>query len=270
MRQFVVEKNPDKKGILIIDDKKKYHYLTSVLRMKTGDMIYVRLPDGELQNMAVAKIDEKEKKIKLQIAGENVISNGVKAVPVAEKNNLEITLFQFIPKSQNLELIIRQAVECGVSNIVLIDGEFCQKGNVESVKKHLQENDERFGKIITEAMQQSGSPVNTKISGWYSVEKSCDLFKEYCNVSGTVGFCLYEQSEGSKLVHQVVKETEEIKHAVIVCGAEGGISPDEVKMYKECGFNTVHFQTNILRCETAALYGISCIQSAVLEKKIWM
>ena len=35
---------------------------------------------------------------------------------------------------------------------------------------------------------------------------------------------------------------------------------------KKNGFLPVHFETNILRCETAALYGIAVMQSLVLRK----
>ena len=47
-------------------------------------------------------------------------------------------------------------------------------------------------------------------------------------------------------------------------GSEGGISPEEVKLLQEKGlFHPIHFAVNILRCETAALYGIAAVQSAI-------
>jgi 16S rRNA (uracil1498-N3)-methyltransferase len=52
-------------------------------------------------------------------------------------------------------------------------------------------------------------------------------------------------------------------------GAEGGISPEELDFAQKHGFVPVHFATNILRCETAALYGIAALQNAVVEKKVW-
>jgi 16S rRNA (uracil1498-N3)-methyltransferase len=57
---------------------------------------------------------------------------------------------------------------------------------------------------------------------------------------------------------------EGIKRAAIAVGSEGGISPDEVKALEEKGlFQPVHFAVNILRCETAALYGIAAVQTEI-------
>ena len=66
MRQYISQKNLDSEGFLSIIGK-DYRYLHNVLRLKTGDMIYVRLPDGILQPMMACRIDEKAKKIILQI-----------------------------------------------------------------------------------------------------------------------------------------------------------------------------------------------------------
>jgi 16S rRNA (uracil1498-N3)-methyltransferase len=45
-----------------------------------------------------------------------------------------------------------------------------------------------------------------------------------------------------------------LKAVCIVCGNEGGISPDELELLtKKALLYPVHFSVNILRCETAAL-----------------
>ena len=45
MRQFIVEKGKEKNGLIQLDGK-DYRYLRQVLRVRAGDMISVRLPDG--------------------------------------------------------------------------------------------------------------------------------------------------------------------------------------------------------------------------------
>ena len=112
MRQLIIEKNQDKNGLVIIDGK-DFHYLRQVLRVKAGDMVKLRLSDRELYNSTVAKIDDSAKKITLQICAETqppVIENVTPQSTVPE-----YTLFQFIPKPQKLELIVRQATECEVN-----------------------------------------------------------------------------------------------------------------------------------------------------------
>ena len=59
---------------------------------------------------------------------------------------------------------------------------------------------------------------------------------------------------------------EKITKIGIAVGNEGGISPSEIKLLNEKGFfSTIHFDVNILRCETAALYGIAAVQSAISQ-----
>lgn len=173
MRQFIVETPLDSDGCIGIQGK-KYHYLNSVLRVKCGDMIYARLLDGSLQQMTVAKIVSCEKKIILQAAGKLNCNDSIsQAAPVLEKPKAEIYLFQFEAKPPKMDLIIRQATECGVCGIIPVEGEFCQKGNIESARKKSESGDERWQRIVTEARQQSGSPVETKVFYSVSVEEAC-------------------------------------------------------------------------------------------------
>ena len=57
---------------------------------------------------------------------------------------------------------------------------------------------------------------------------------------------------------------EGLRAVCIFCGNEGGISPDELELLvKKALLCPVHFSVNILRCETAALYGIAAVQTGV-------
>ena len=52
----------------------------------------------------------------------------------------------------------------------------------------------------------------------------------------------------------------EVSAAALAVGCEGGISDEERSVLFEAGFMPLHFTTNILRAETASLYGIAVIQ----------
>ncbi|MBP5156692.1 MAG: RNA methyltransferase, partial [Treponema sp.] len=226
--------------------------------------------------------------------------------------------------------------------------EFCQKGNVESAVKKSSPADSRWQKVITEAREQSGSPVQTVALPCKKFDEALAFWKEVpgggllgealgpeaaergSHERGTAGpaapgsakmaFVLYERSEGTLPVHRAVSEalarafvpqaqmavqevpvaqtasrangraisqtaglaisranghSSPLKNALetadiaVMVGAEGGISPSELEKAKESGFIPVHLETNILRCETAALYGLAIIQGAVMESDIW-
>ena len=291
MRQFVLEQQLDSKGCAVVEGK-KYHYLSSVLRTVPGDMVYVRLPDGKLVQMTVAQVDSGKKRIVLQLAGDLTdAEDTVKAKPIAQNNGVELWLFMFAAKPPKMDLVIRQAVECGVSYVVPVKGTFCQKSCVEAASK----KDERWSRIITEAREQSGSPVNTKVLPLVSVEEMISLWKNGLKsidcengtacvnqiketeqaeafaetVQESVALVLYEQTKGTKALHEACKAAGKIKKAAVVTGAEGGISPEEVELMQKNGFIPVHFATNILRCETAALYGIAALQTVLMENGLW-
>lgn len=265
MRQFILDKNPDKKGLITIIGK-DFRYLRQVLRVKPGDMINVRLPDGSLKNSTVAQIDENAKKIIIQICADTEnkgsITRGVQAGEIEsdinEENRIEYWLFQFIPKPQKFEQIVRQATECGVTKIIPVIGEFSDKNSVNSLSGA---KSERLDRIVKEARQQSGSPVNTIVEKPMDLQVAIELWN---NNSQSLGFVLSERDEGIGNIRDIIHNKNDVKRICIAVGSEGGISSEELETLVEKGqFHPIHFSGNILRCETAALYGIAAVQTAV-------
>lgn len=261
MRQYISQKNLDNEGLLTIIGK-DYRYLRNVLRLVAGDMIHVRLPSGELQPMTVCQIDEKGKKISLQVCdlveGVN-LENQPEETDSIEK--CEFTLFMAVPKSSKFDLIVRQATECGVAKIVPVQTEFSQVG-----AEKMNFRGERFERIIKEARQQSGSPVDTKIENCVSLSQACQIWKaQVQNLAPeeSLAVVLYERNESTVSVLEACGKKQKLKKIALFCGSEGGISLEEVKLLSESGFVPVHLKTNILRCETASLYGIASLQVAI-------
>lgn len=268
MRQLILDKMPDKKGIVSVEDS-DFKYLRQVLRVKSGDMINLRLLDGTLQNSTVAAVDDKSKKILLQIcantssnssssASVGSVTRGVQADEIqSEVASLsqEYILFQFIPKPQKFEQIVRQATECGVKTIVPVIGEYSEKSSLLALQGNKKD---RLEKIIREARQQSGSPVETVVTEAMTLGEALGRYER------DVAFVLYERQvdEGTSTT-ELLKTNPQAKKIGIACGCEGGISPNEIELLTKKGlFIPVHFSVNILRCETAALYGIAAVQVA--------
>ena len=130
---------------------------------------------------------------------------------------------------------------------------------------------------MREARQQSGSPVNTRVMEPVSLEKAMELWQGgFDTASGllnhqSVAFVLSERDDCDGNLRESVEKAgglANIKRAAIAVGSEGGISPDEVKYLEEKGlFVPIHFAVNILRCETAALYGIAAVQNEINQCK---
>lgn len=263
MRQFVSQVNPDKKGLIEVSGK-DYRYFKQVLRLAAGDMLAVRIPEGSLVNTTVARVDEARKTVTLQLCDVQNLENG--------ENQSDYTLdtsfylFQFVAKGPKMDLIVRQATECGIREIIPVTGDYSQAGGSE---KNLRS--ERFSRIIKEARQQSGSPVSTKINETLSLKEACAEWKTLIKgkEKESFAFVLYERNDKTTNLFNALENFDEIKNCAVFCGAEGGISPEEIDYLISEGVIPVHLETNILRCETAALYGMACVQNAVAGRKIW-
>ena len=275
MRQYLAHEAPDKNGLLTVGGK-DYRYMRHVLRLVPGDMVQVRVPDGALVPMTVCKVDESARNIVLQVCAQTDEGAGQQQPPV--RAALDMWLLQFVAKGAKMDVIVRQATECGVSTIVPVLGEFSQSHGAEKNFRS-----ERLLRIIKEARQQSGSPVATRILDAVPLAQAIALWHDHCATarsgehaaSGEAGAAgdtfaavLYERTEHTQPLHAALAD-KQVCRTVLAVGAEGGISPAEIAALQAGGFVPVHFETNILRCETAALYGIAALQNAITEKRIW-
>ena len=286
MRQLLINKEI-KNGLVVLDGK-DFRYLRQVLRARPGDMINVRLADGSLKNATLALVDDKNRSVTLQLCADTdsakSITRGVQASEIegATVSATEYWLFQFLPRPQKFEQIVRQAAECGVSVIIPVIGEYTEKSSATAIQGAKRE---RLDRIIKEARQQSGSPIDTKVLEPMGLEEAVKLWNASAPLSdhtstplsdhtsgGAVAFVLSERDDCDGNLRKGVEEAalkSEIKRAAIAVGSEGGISPAEVSFLQEKGlFTPIHFAVNILRCETAALYGIAAVQNEINESQV--
>ncbi len=270
MRQFLATTLPNKNGYIQLTEKER-RYLINVLRKKNGDKVDVRLPNNTLCIMTVVITKAEGKSaggVSLMItAGE---TNTATFEELSEHSFGNFWLFQILPKGQKMDLIVRQATESGVSRIVPIIGDYTVGGK--SFGNHTENATkvDRWMRIVREAKQQSGSAVDTKILNPCSMEDAMDLWKDDFN-NESMGFVLHEKQERQESLFSLIQKINDYKNVRIgfVVGCEGGISPKEHDVLKANSFYPIHFNTNILRAETAALYGMAVLQTLVVENSKW-
>ncbi len=273
MRQFIVSVMPDIKGKIVLNDKER-RYLINVLRLKTGDKIDVRLPNGILHsmNLQVSRGDTKKSSMVELYSNEPLQDVSVSDTCI-DNQGVDYWLFQLLPKNPKMDLIVRQATECGAKAIVPILGEY----SVAITKKETNSDHiskvGRWERIIREAKQQCGSSVDTKIFMPCSLFDAITLWQE--NIEKTkkdsLGFVLRERQEGQENLFSIIREKQDFSNISIgfVVGCEGGISPSELALLEKNSFYPIHLQTNILRAETAALYSFAVLQTVVGEYNEW-
>ena len=259
MKQLILQDFPDGKGRLKLDGR-DFHYIAEVRRESEGSFIHARLPSGEEQPFRIESIDRQKKELFLASSGK---ANGGGA------GLLPIVLFQWILKARAMDLVIRQATEAGARLIVPVAGRRCVP------QARAGEKSARWERIVREARQQSGSAVNTEVAAVIGGGNVREALKDAGADGASLLIMLDEIGESGKTLHECVAGKGEgwganaFCSAALAVGPEGGMTAEEKEELAVCGFEGVHFNTNILRAETAALYGIAAVQNAIMEHSRW-
>ena len=270
MKQFIIEQEPDSNGLLTLSGK-AFVYLIKVRRMREGDILSALLPQSGAADMVIDSINTAKKTLRLKrrIAPLGVSETAATAATNQAANRslayaapaAELILLQWVLKGSKTDTIIRQATEAGVRVVLPVIGEFSV------AKKQNPAQLERFRRIIKEARQQSGSPVDTTVMEPAPLTEALNTLKTLVPATTTVFTQCSEAAATSVGFHQLLAEKP--SHIVLAIGAEGGISPAEAAVLRETSFQTVHFKTNVLRAETAALYAIAAAQTIINEADLW-
>lgn len=279
MRQLVLPVPPDRNGLVILESR-EYRYLVQVLRTAAGDVLEVRLPDGSLRSMLVASVDRKQKTVTLSSVGalaqsgaddtaraaEIPVSPGVSMPPPASlpPDFPRMVLFQWVLKGPKMDQVIRQATETGVVLIVPVAGDRCLSRDADAVGSG---KTERWDRIVREARQQSGSPIPTRVAEPVSVADVPALWRGLSAGSTAAALVFTEAPLARKSLHEYLVNG--VGLAALAIGPEGGMSARELDLLASAGFSSVHFRTNILRAETAAIYALAAVQCALTESEKW-
>jgi len=239
MPRFFIDKNDISDAHITIcgDDAK---HISKVLRMKTGDMI--TLCDGCGSDYE-AKIEKSDK--------DCVIVSIISQKKSESEPDIEITLFQALPKSGKMEYIIQKCTELGINKIIPCIMDRCVvKLNSEADAKR---KTERYQSIALAASKQSGRGIVPKVEMPVTFNDMLGLIKEY-----DLSFTAYENEDGTT-IKDAFKKTKDIKSIAYVIGPEGGISDSELEKIKASEIATVSLGKRILRTETAGAAVLSMI-----------
>lgn len=168
------------------------------------------------------------------------------------ESDVKVTIFQGLPKSDKMELIIQKAVELGVYDITPVEMSRCV---VKLNEKDKLKKIERWQKISEVAAKQSGRDIIPKINGIITLKQISELSNEYEAI-----ILAYEKETQNTIKQELQKiKKEGSKKIGIIIGPEGGIDEKEVEMLKENGAKVVTLGKRILRTETVALNILSNI-----------
>lgn len=233
MQKFFVKNNQIENNIInILEDD--VNHIINVLRLKKEDEIQVCNQDTS-ENYIVKITEYSKEKVSCEI---------IEKIESKVETNINITIYQGIPKADKMELIIQKTTEIGVKNIVPVAMErSIVKLNEKDAKKKI----ERWQKIAEVASKQSKRDIIPQIGNIIKISEMCDIIKEY-----DLFIVAYENEEQVSL-KTILKENKDVKKIGILVGPEGGIDNKEIEKLKQRGAILVSLGKRILRTETAPI-----------------
>ena len=242
MPKFFVTTNDIKEDTIIIQNEDVNH-IKNVLRAKVDDTIDIC--DSETSKNYICKIEQIEEK--------NIYCHIINEIQTNVEPHIKVSVFQGLPKTDKMELVIQKSVELGVYDIIPVEMKRCVvKLNEKDKIKKMQ----RWQKISEGAAKQSGRDIIPTIHPVINIKTLCENIKEYDLV-----LVAYENEKINTLKQELQKikqNNAETKIAIII-GPEGGIDDKEIEHFKENKAKIITLGNRILRTETVALNMLSVI-----------
>jgi len=263
VKQFLLRDEPDSDNTIRLENN-DYHYLVRVRRLAAGEFFPAILPGGEETLVQILSVDSKTLTGKCTSPAESASAFAQENAP--EKKLPAIILFQALPKGDKMDLIVRQAAEGGIAEIVPFASEF-------SVAKTSADGQKfsRWERIIREARQQSGSKIATAIRRPESGKSMTidGLFEYWAKLKedGALGLFFHQQGLENESLHSYLDSVGSV--VALAIGPEGGFSDSEAALFLQNGFKPVTIGDTVLRTETAALYCAAAVKILLLERDSW-
>jgi 16S rRNA (uracil1498-N3)-methyltransferase len=214
------------------------HHASRVLRLRVNDA--VQIFDG-VGNALDATINE--------ISGKHVILGNLQTCMSQTASGLHIVLAQAMCSSDKMDWIVQKATELGVSEILPVQA---QRSVAKLSGARAEKRTEHWRSVAISACEQCGRNdlplihAPQELDTWLVSMRSAPGSK----------FILLP-SDATKLQIQPKPQIS----ATLLIGPEGGFSTDEANVALQMGFAAVLLGPRVLRTETAAIAGISALQT---------
>ena len=233
MHRFFVEPSQIGEKEIVITGPDVNH-IRNVLRMRAGEELLAADGQGSEYRCILRELQDSE--IRAEICRK---LSGSAELPS------RITLFQGLPKSDKMDLIIQKCVELGVFRIVPVT---TKRTVVKLDAKKEESRRKRWTAVSESAAKQSGRGIIPEISGVQS-------FREAVEEAGELDVCLipYEKAEDMARTREILSGIPAGASIGVFIGPEGGFEEEEVREAMAAGARPITLGRRILRTETAGM-----------------
>ena len=189
--------------ITIVDED--VNHIKNVLRLNINDKITICDLDSSINyNCEI-----------IEISNEKINCHILEKVDSTTEGNVELHIFQGLPKADKMELIIQKGTELGVSKFIPVKFSRCivKLSGKDEVKKI-----DRWNKISEVASKQCGRDIIPEIKDIINIKKLCNLIENY-----DIVLVAYENEKENTLKEAIkeIKETskhnkDEIKIGIVI------------------------------------------------------
>lgn len=216
------------------------NHISHVLRMKSGEQVFI---SNGIDQEFLCEIKN--------MTGEEVTAGILSVQTEGKELPAKLYLFQGLPKSDKMELIIQKAVELGVYKIIPVT---TKRAVVKLEPKKEAARVKRWNGIAESAAKQSGRIIIPEVTGVMTLKEAFAYGAGF-----SVKLIPYELARG---MEETKKELERVKPGMdvgIYIGPEGGFDDEEIAGAKACGVCPITLGKRILRTETAGLTALSIL-----------
>ena len=212
------------------------HHLLNVLRLKADDQ--VEIFDGVGNRYIASLCDTRTSPVQAKILRHQFHPN----IPPY------VTLFQGLPKSDKMDLIVQKTTEIGVNEIVPI---ICQRSIPKSVVQ--EKRTARWQRIANEAAKQCKRPHFAHVFAPQGLE-GC-----LARVAHLDLLILLWEGEKRRAFKKILRDHGDAKSVGLFVGPEGGFTNEEVDLALQNGCLPATLGDNTLRTETAAIVSVASV-----------
>ena len=239
MHHFFVTPDQVKQEHIYIEGSDVNH-IKNVLRMKSGETL--EICDGNNKKY-ICEIEE--------MTAEYVLAKIKEELGADTELPSKLYLFQGLPKSDKMELIIQKAVELGAYEIIPVA---TKRVVVKLDEKKAGKKVERWNSIAEGGAKQSGRSFVPRVTNVMTYKEAL----QYAKMLDVV-LVPYELAEGMKETKELISKIEPGQSVGIFIGPEGGFEVSEVEDAIESGAKAITLGKRILRTETAGLTILSIL-----------
>lgn len=233
---------------LVIIDGSQLRHIKNVVRKRKGDLIKIFDEGGYLYLVEI-----------MSVSKEKIEGKIVKRLRGSAEPRLTVNLYQCIPKSNKMDLIVQKCTEIGVFSIHPI---ISTRTIVKLKPSTKGQKIKRWQKIAQGASEQSRRTIVPRIFEPQVFSEAVGEIKSRYDKDGFFGLIPWEE-ECQNTLKDFLKENLIPKIANLeldlFIGPEGGFTRTEVDLANRSGIRPISIGNRIMRTETAGLISTALI-----------